>query len=102
MNSNTQHDPKEDGLLEYDFSKGKRGPVIPARPAEAGKTKVTIRLDDDIIDYYMAEADKTGGKAGYQTLINQALRQQISAQSPTLLEAFRQVIREEIGQLTTR
>lgn len=97
-----KHDPKQDGLQDYDFSKGKRGPVIPPRPAEAGKTKVTIRLDDDIINYYMSAAEKTGGKIGYQTLINQALRQQISAQSPTLLESFRQVIREEIGQLTTR
>ena len=54
---------------EYDFKDGKRGPVI--RPK--GKTRITIYLDDDIIDEFRERADRAG--YGYQTMINQALRE---------------------------
>jgi len=55
---------------EYDFSKGRRGPIL--RPP-AGKTRVTIRLDDDVLDWFRQQVDDGGG-GNYQTLINQALR----------------------------
>ena len=54
---------------EYDFSKGKRGAVI----ASPGKTRITIMLDDDLIEHFRALAEAQG--AGYQTLINAALRE---------------------------
>ena len=52
---------------EYDFSKGKRGAVIPS----PGKTRITIMLDNDIIEHYRAAAESAG--IGYQTMINTAL-----------------------------
>ena len=59
----------------YDFSEGKRGRVVAEPPLEPGKVRVTVRLDEDLIDYFVAIADRTGGKTGYQTLINSALRE---------------------------
>lgn len=53
---------------EYDFTKGKRGPAIPS----SGKTRITIMLDNDIIEHYRAEAEVRG--VGYQIAINEALR----------------------------
>ena len=58
----------------YDFSTGKRGRVIAEPPPEPGKVRITIRLDEDLIDYFGSIADRAGGKPGYQTLINSALR----------------------------
>jgi uncharacterized protein (DUF4415 family) len=81
---------------EYDFSKGKRGRVSVPEPEPAGKTRITIRLDQDIVDHFFEKADQTGGKVGYQTLINEALRQYIEGQSPNLEAMLRRVIREEV------
>ena len=53
---------------EYDFSKGRRGPVL----VSTGKTRITIMLDDDVIEYFRARAEAQG--TGYQTMINSALR----------------------------
>lgn len=76
---------------EYDFSQGKRGAVIPS----PGKTRITIFLDDDVIEAFRARAEADG--KGYQTLINEALRVAIHPESaPITLEALRQVIREEL------
>jgi uncharacterized protein (DUF4415 family) len=55
---------------EYDFSKPKRGPVFPAEP---GKTRITIRLDNAVLDWFRGKAHEAGG-ASYQSLINEALR----------------------------
>jgi uncharacterized protein (DUF4415 family) len=55
---------------EYDSSKAKRGPIV--KPA-AGKTRITIRLDDDIIQWFRDEVDNHGG-GNCQSLINAALR----------------------------
>lgn len=82
---------------EYDFSKGKRGRVIPEPALEAGKVKITIRLDEDILDYFGREADKYGGKVGYQTLINSALREYIDGKAPKIEDALRRIIREELS-----
>ena len=81
---------------QYDFSKGKRGRVLPPEPEPRGKTRITIRLDEDIVDAFLKEADESGGATGYQTLINNALRQHIEGKSPKLEETLRRILREEI------
>ncbi|HEY1495856.1 MAG TPA: BrnA antitoxin family protein [Candidatus Solibacter sp.] len=78
----------------YDFSKGKRGPIAKPAPEPAGKVKITIRLDQDIIDHFLAKADESGGSVGYQTLINDALRRSLDL--PSLEAIVRRVIREEL------
>ena len=79
---------------EYDFSKGKRGPVV-ALPA--GKTRVTIRLDDDVLNWFRNEVDKAGG-GNYQSLINLALKDFIGQRREPLENTLRRVIREELGR----
>ena len=74
-----------------DFSKGKRGPVVKAGP---NKTRVTIRLDADIIEFFKKHVHATGG-GNYQTLINEALRQHISSHDKELEKTLRKIIREE-------
>lgn len=77
---------------EYDFSKGKRGAVIPVPP---GKTKITIRIDSEILDWFRDRVEEAGG-GRYQTLINTALREHIERQEEPLEETLRRVLREEI------
>ena len=77
---------------EYDFSKGKRGPVTRLRP---GKTRITIRLDNTILDWFREQAHAAGG-ASYQTLLNEALAQQLAASREPLEKTLRRVIREEL------
>jgi len=80
-------------MKTYDFSKGKRGPVLRVPP---GKERITIRLDADILDYFRDAVERAGG-GNYQTLINNALRSYIEGgQKPTLDETLRRVIREEL------
>jgi uncharacterized protein (DUF4415 family) len=78
----------------YDFSKGKRGRIMKAPPEPAGKVKITIRLDREIVDHFLSKADESGGATGYQTLINEALRRSIDA--PSLEAIVRRAIREEL------
>jgi uncharacterized protein (DUF4415 family) len=80
----------------YDFSKGKRGRVAPEAPLEPGKVKITIRLDEDVVDYFLAAADRSGGSVGYQTLINAALREYMDGKSPKFEDALRRILREEL------
>ena len=80
----------------YDFSKGKRGRVLPPEPEPQGKTRITIRLDEDLVDHFLKESDSYGGTMGYQTLINQALRQHVEGKAPKLEETLRRVLREEL------
>ncbi len=77
---------------EYDFSKAKRGPVI---PVPKGKTRITIRLDEDILAWFRTQVDEAGG-GNYQSLINDALRQYIARAREPLEETVRRVVREEI------
>jgi uncharacterized protein (DUF4415 family) len=77
---------------EYNFSKGKRGAVT---PAPKGKTRITIRIDDDILDWFRGEVEAAGG-GNYQTLINQALREYLNQQQQPLEELLRRVVREEL------
>jgi uncharacterized protein (DUF4415 family) len=81
----------EDMKEEYDFSQGKRGPVEPVPP---GKTRITIRLDDDILDWFREQVHLAGG-GNYQTLINRALREHMQGRREALEETFRRVLREE-------
>lgn len=80
---------------EYDFSKGKRGALIPSK----GKTRITIYLDDEILAYFREQAETTG--MGYQTLINEALKQHIQSPSeqPLTQIALRRILREELSQI---
>lgn len=78
---------------EYDFSKGKRGAVRPASPK--GKTRITIRIDDEILDWFRSEVDAVGG-GNYQTLINSALREHITRQQEPIEVILRRVVREEL------
>lgn len=77
---------------EYDFSKAKRGAVVP----QTGKTRITIYIDDAILEEFRVRADAAG--KGYQTLINDALREYLSKDSGSLEETLRKVIREEMGR----
>jgi uncharacterized protein (DUF4415 family) len=78
--------------VEYDFSKGKRGAID---PVGSGKTRITIRLDTDIVDWFRDEVDMMGG-GNYQTLINRALREYIQRQQEPLETILRRVVREEL------
>ena len=80
----------------YDFSKGKRGRILPPEPEPQGKTRITIRLDEDLVDYFLKESGAYGGTMGYQTLINQALRQHVEGKAPKLEETLRRLLREEL------
>jgi uncharacterized protein (DUF4415 family) len=81
---------------QYDFSRGKRGRVTPPSPGPRGKTRITIRLDEDVVDQFLKEAESSGGKVGYQTLINDALRRHIEGRAPKLEDTLRRIVREEI------
>ena len=77
---------------EYNFSKGKRGAIV---PAVKGKTRITIRIDDDILEWFRGEVDAAGG-GSYQTLINDALREHITSQQEPIEVILRRVVREEL------
>jgi len=77
---------------EYDFSKGKRGAVL---PVPKGKTRITIRIDDDILDWFRSQVESAGG-GNYQTLINNALREHITHQQEPIEVILRRVVREEL------
>lgn len=77
---------------EYDFTTAKRGPVVKAPP---GKTRVTIRLDNDILDWFRKHVDEAGG-GNYQTQINNALREYLAHQREPLETTIRRVLREEL------
>jgi len=79
---------------EYDFTDAKRGAVVP----QTGKTRITIYLDDAILEEFRSRADAAG--KGYQTLINDALRNYLAQPSEDLEQALRKVIREEMGRGT--
>lgn len=85
----------------YDFSEGRRGRVLAETPIEHGKVRITIRLDEDLVNYFGAIADRSGGKVGYQTLINSALREYTEGKIPKWEEALRRIIREEMGRNNT-
>lgn len=78
--------------IEYDFGKAKRGAVV---PVPQGKTRITIRLDEDVVEWFKERVHAAGG-GNYQTLINQALREYVEQRREPLEETLRRVIREEL------
>lgn len=77
---------------EYDFSNGKRGAICPTPP---GKSRITIRLDDDVLDWFRDRVERAGG-GNYQSDINSALRQHIERES--LEDLLRRILREELSK----
>jgi len=77
---------------DYDFTDAERGPVV---PLPKGKTRITIRLDEDVVEWFKQQVHAAGG-GNYQTLINTALRKYMEASSEPLEETLRRVIREEL------
>ncbi len=77
---------------EYDFRHGTRGPVFRTPP---GKTRITIRIDDDILYWFRTQVHKAGG-GNYQTLMNQALREHVESGTESLKETLRSIVREEL------
>ena len=77
---------------EYDFHEAKRGPVV---SVPKGKTRITIRLDDEILDWFRDQVERAGG-GNYQTVINEVLRQHIQRVKEPLEKTLRRVIREEL------
>lgn len=76
---------------QYDFGSATKGPVLPSR----GKTRITMMLDDDVIEAFRRRAEAAGH--GYQTEINRVLREYLAGDGqPLTLEALRQIIREEL------
>ncbi|MFT5140789.1 MAG: hypothetical protein ACI9CB_002454 [Rhodothermales bacterium] len=76
---------------EYDFSKGKQGPVIKL----SGKTRITIHLDNEILDEFRDRSEKAG--YGYQTMINEVLREHLGKVSkPVDARTLRRILREEL------
>jgi metal-responsive CopG/Arc/MetJ family transcriptional regulator len=86
---------------EYDFSKAKRGAPLPTK----GKTRITIYIDDTVLDEFRSRAEKGG--SGYQTMMNDALKAYLAEtdQRPLTESVLRRVIREELprsARLTKR
>lgn len=77
---------------EYNFSKAKRGPVL---PVPKGKVRITIRLDEDVVAWFRSQVEEAGC-GNYQSLMNDALRHHIAQRREPLEETLRRVIREEI------
>jgi uncharacterized protein (DUF4415 family) len=76
---------------EYDFSRARRGPVVPL----AGKTRITIYLDDHVLEAFRDRADAAG--RGYQTMINEALREYLDrTREPVDADTIRRIVREEL------
>ena len=79
---------------EYDFSQGKRKAV---EPGSSGKTRITIRIDDDILAWFRTLVHEQGG-GNYQTLMNNALKQYIQQTQEPFEETLRRILREELKQ----
>jgi predicted transcriptional regulator len=79
---------------EYDFRQGKRGAVLP----QQGKTRITIYIDDEVLEAFRQRAEQQG--QGYQTMMNQALREYLALSPVSLDEAtLRRVLREELEEI---
>jgi uncharacterized protein (DUF4415 family) len=78
---------------EYDFSQGRRGPVVPS----PGKTAITIRIDNDVLQWFRDQVHAMGG-GNYQTMMNEVLRQYMLSQHEPLEATLRRVLREELAQ----
>jgi uncharacterized protein (DUF4415 family) len=79
---------------EYEFSKARRGAVV---SVPKGKTRITIRLDDEVLAWFKEQVERAGG-GNYQSLINEVLRQHVRHAREPLEKTLRRVIREELGR----
>ena len=77
---------------QYDFSNSKRASAV---LVPKGKSRITIRLDDDVLEWFKDQVDRAGG-GNYQSLINAALRDHISRAAEPLEKTLRRVLREEL------
>ncbi len=80
-------------LPEYDFSQAKRGPIAPSL---GKKTRITIRIDTDVLNWFREQVNTSGG-GNYQRLINDALRAYVQNQRGEFVATLRKVIREELA-----
>ena len=80
---------------EYNFSNAKRGSVV---KIPEGKTRITIRIDSDTLNWFREQVHKRGG-GNYQTLLNEALREYVGAKKTDIEKTLRKVIREELKAL---
>ena len=83
---------------EYSFAGGKRGAVLKTPP---GKTRITIRLDDDLLQWFRKQVHAAGG-GSYQTFINTALREYVDTKREPLEATLRRVLREELPRAAGR
>jgi uncharacterized protein (DUF4415 family) len=81
--------------MKYDFSNAERGAVV---QSFSNKTRITIRLDTDIVDWFRNQVHEAGG-GNYQTLINEALRVYVWHRSGLFEDTLRRVIREELQSM---
>ena len=75
-----------------EFSQARRGAIVPTPKA---KTRITIRIDDDILDWFRDQVNRAGG-GNYQTMMNTALREFVESKTASLEKTLRRVIREEL------
>ena len=83
---------------QYDFSNGRRGAVVAATKR---KTRITIRLDDDVLEWFRKQVDEAGG-GSYQTMINQVLRSHMEAKQEPLEAVVRRVVKDELRKSKAR
>lgn len=83
---------------QYDFSRAKRGAIAAPAP---GKTRITIRLDDAVLEWFRKRVHAAGG-GNYQSLINEALRQHIAREDDVLADTLRRVLREEMAEYAVK
>jgi hypothetical protein len=83
---------------QYDFRSGRRGAVL---RGSSGKTRITIRIDDDVLQWFRSQVHKAGG-GSYQTLINDALRSFAESTEANLADTLRRVLREELPSCGVR
>ena len=64
---------------------------VDGKPVEKGKVRINMYLDAEIVAHFK---DKAGGR-GYQTLINEALKETLRAKD--IETVMRRVVREELA-----
>lgn len=81
---------------EYDFSKGKRGSIIPNK----GKTRITIYIDDLTLDEFRSRSESSG--TGYQTMMNEALKDYLAKtiEQPVTESVLRRILKEEFPNIS--
>lgn len=75
---------------EYDFSDGKRKALISSK----GKTRISIFIDNAVLEAFRARAEAAG--TGYQTMMNDALKQYLADSDRPLTESRLRAILSEV------